>query len=50
MIKKEELDQMSIEKIEEKKKEDESRLDRLKDYKFRGSYMKLDGYDFIVRI
>ena len=42
LIKKEELDNMSIEEIEEKKKEDECRLERLKDYRSRGSYMKLD--------
>ena len=42
LIKKEELDEMSIEKIEEKKKEDECRLERLKYYRTRNSYMKLD--------
>jgi len=42
LIKKEELDNMSIEEIEEKKKEDECRLERLKYYRTRNSYMKLD--------
>ena len=43
LIKKEELDNMSIEEIEEKKKEDECRLERLKYYRTRNSYMKLDA-------
>lgn len=42
LIKKEELDQMSIEEIEGKKKDDECRLERLKYYRSRGSYMRLD--------
>ena len=43
LIKKEELDEMSIEEIEAKKKEDECHLEMLKDYRARGSYMKLDN-------
>ena len=43
LIKKEELDNMTIEEIEIKKSEDECRLERLKNYRTRGSYMKLDG-------
>ena len=42
LIKKEELDEMSIEEVIEKKMYDEHRLEKLKEYKSRGSYMKLD--------
>lgn len=42
LIKKEELDNITIEEIEIKKSEDECRLERLKNYRTRGSYMKLD--------
>lgn len=34
---------MSIEEIETKKKEDECHLEMLKEYRARGSYMKLDN-------
>ena len=43
LIKKEELDEISIEEVEIKKKEDECRLESLKYYNSRNSYMKLDG-------
>lgn len=43
LIKKEELDKMSIEEIEAKKNSDECHLEMLKDYRARGSYMKLDN-------
>ena len=42
LIKKEELDNMTIEEIETRMNVDECRLERLKNYRTRGSYMKLD--------